>query len=401
MRKLFAIGGVLLALVAGIPAGAAGQATPVASPGLGAASPVAATPVAVGPGDPAVIAELQELIDGKVAAAPGIPGLLLHVAAPTAGIEWAGAAGVADRASGEPLTPGSTFRIASNTKTFTASATLRLVEEGAIALDQPIAELLSAESVALLTDGGYDPAAIPVRDLLTHTSGLYDYATDPGYPEAVLADPTKRWTRAEQVRFAMEKGAPLGAPGAVFGYSDTGYVLLGEIVERASGLPLAAAYRELLGFERLGLRSTSLETLEPIPAGAPPRAHQYLGEIDATGLDPSFDLYGGGGLVSSVEDLGRFYRALFRGEVFRDPATLETMLTAPPVADEAGAAMGLFRYRVGGEEPCWGHGGFWGSEAIHCPARDFTLAFSINQAEPGDDFAYPSSDEVFAIVFGG
>lgn len=401
MQKLVAVVGLLWALVVGIPAGVAGQATPVASPGLGVASPASATPVAAGAGDPAMIAALQTLIDGKVAAAPSIPGLLVHIAAPAAGIDWAGAAGVADRESGDPLAPGSTFRIASNTKTFTAAATLRLVEEGAITLDQPIADLLAAESVALLGDGGYDPAAIRVRDLLTHTSGLYDYATDPAYPETVLADPTKRWTRAEQVRFAMERGAPLGAPGAVFGYFDTGYVLLGEIVERASGLPLAAAYRELLGFERLGLRATYLETLGPIPPGAPPRAHQYLGETDATGLDPSFDLYGGGGLVSSVEDLGRFYRALFRGEVFRDPATLETMLTAPPAAEAAGAAMGLFRYRVGGEEPCWGHGGFWGSEVVHCPARDFTLAVSINQAEPGDDFAYLASDEVFAIVFGG
>jgi D-alanyl-D-alanine carboxypeptidase len=363
----------------------------------------AATPTPAA-GDQAVLVELQALIDGLVADTPSIPGLLVYLSVPALGLEWSGAAGVADRETGEPLVPDSTLRIASNTKTFTAAATLRLVENGALGIDQAIDALLSPESVALLADGGYDPGAILVRHLLTHTSGLYDFAEDPAYQEARGTDPTKRWTRAEQVRLAMERGQPLGAPGAVFGYSDTGYILLGEIVERASGLPLADAYRELLGFDRLGLHSTYLETLEPVPAGAAPRAHQYFGEWDTTGFDPSFDLYGGGGLVSSVDDLGRFYRALFQGQVFRDPATLETMLSAPAPAAAMGGAMGLFRRQTGGEEPCWGHGGYWGSYAFHCPGSDETFAMSWNQAELDDmdsgELLRRLVADVFAIVYG-
>ena len=98
--------------------------------------------------------------------------------------------------------------------------------------------------------GGYRPDAITVRQVLVHTSGIYDVGQDPAYQAAVNADPAKRWTRLEQVRFAMDHGAPVGEPGTVYAYSDTGYSLLGEIIERATGTPLADAYRTLLDFER-------------------------------------------------------------------------------------------------------------------------------------------------------
>ena len=101
-----------------------------------------------------------------------------------------------------------------------------------------------------------------------HTSGIYDYGQDPAYQAAVNADPAKRWTRLEQVRFAMDHGAPVGEPGTVYAYSDTGYSLLGEIIERATGAPLADAYRTLLDFEGLHLDATYLESLEPAPPGS-------------------------------------------------------------------------------------------------------------------------------------
>src|SRR5206468_13081783 len=117
--------------------------------------------------------------------------------------------------------------------------------------------------------------------------------------------------------------------GTDFHYSDTGYVLLGEILERQTGHSLAGAYRSLLGLDRLGLLHTYLETLEPTPAQATPRAHQYLGTTDTAGFDPSFDLYGGGGLVSTVNDLTRFYRARFGCPVCKNPRKRRTMLGNP------------------------------------------------------------------------
>lgn len=85
-----------------------------------------------------------------------------------------------------------------------------------------------------------------------HTSGLYDYANEPKFVEYVTHG-RHHWTRTEQVRFAITHGKPYAASGKEFHYSDTGYVLLGEIIERTTGRPLANAFRRLLGFDKLGL----------------------------------------------------------------------------------------------------------------------------------------------------
>ena len=84
-------------------------------------------------------------------------------------------------------------------------------------------------------------------------------------------------------------------------------------------------------------------------------------------MDPSFDPYGAAGLVSTVDDLSRFYRALLRGEVFTEPETLDTMLEIPASNTEAGAGMGIFRIDVAGNT-CWQHSGFWGTFVADVPA---------------------------------
>ena len=286
------------------------------------------------------------------------------------------------------------------TKTFTAAAVLRLMEDGKLGLDDPIAEhLFSAATIALVRRGGYDIGALRVRHLLQHTSGLYDYAEDPAFQASVVRRPRHRWTRAEQVAFAMTHGKPLAAPGAKFHYSDTGYILLGEMLERESGGSLAAAYRTLLGFERLGLRQTSLETPQPTPAPLRARAHQYLGTIDTTHFDPSFDLYGGGGLVSTVADLARFYHALFAGHVFKHPATLKTMLGNPRPADLTELGMGIFAESVG-RQTCWHHDGFWGTSVLECPSRNVTIAVTVNQANDFDLAVQQLEAVVLSVVRG-
>ena len=312
---------------------------------------------------------------------PSFPGVTVAVRAP--GFSWSGAAGVADRSSRKPLTPAAPFRIASVTKTFTAAAILRLVEDGKLGLNDPIARHLSATTTALLRRGGYEVDAIRVRHLLQHTSGLYDYAEDQAYQGFVVSHPQHRWTRLEQLRFAVAHGKPLSPPGTGFHYSDTGYILLGEILERQTGHSLAAAYRTLLGFDRLGLRRTYLETLEPTPAQAGARAHQYLGTTDTTGFDPSFDLYGGGGLVSTVDDLANFYRSLLGGKVYKRDATLQTMLGRPRATRLDNLGMGIFAASIG-RETCWHHDGFWGTAVLHCPGPDVTIAIAVNQAEGFD-----------------
>jgi D-alanyl-D-alanine carboxypeptidase len=347
-------------------------------------------------------ARLQALVDADVAAWPTMPARLLRVWAPGLGVDVEVVAGVADLATGEPVAPGSRFRIASVTKPFVAAATLRLVEDGRLSLDDTVASLLPGDYDDLLRGGGYDTERITLRHLLTHTSGIYDWASDAydpsipdGFSAQVVKDPSRRWTRLEQIEFAVSHGHPYGPPGSVFAYSDTGACLVGEVLERVTGQTMGAAIRDLVGYERLGLAHTWQETIEPEPADLPPLSHQYEGAMDVADFDASVDLYGGGGLMSTCGDLARFFRALLRGDVFRDPSTLATMTTTlvgvpsasdTPVDDDpTTAAIYLFRHDLGGET-WWGHGGYWGTTAWTCPARDVTIVAGHQRSDMPEDF---------------
>ena len=316
--------------------------------------------------------DLQQILTDFLAENPAAPGVTVHVVCPALGLEWSGAAGFVAHGAREPLTPRHTFRIASNTKTYVAASVLRLAEEGRLSLDDPLAAHLDPTHAALLAGDGYDLDAITLREVLSHTAGLADHSGDDRYGEAIIDAPQHAWTREEQIRRCVELFDPLGPPGGPFVYSDTGYVLLGAVVERVTGRALGAAVRDLLGFARLGLGATWWESAEEAPGRAGARAHQYIGEHDVTTWNASFDLYGGGGLVADVRDLNRFLRALLKGRVLREEATLAAM-----------TGDGTSRYRLGlmcqtlDDRLAWGHQGFWNTFVFHVPTLDATVAGSI------------------------
>jgi len=343
----------------------------------------ATTTAATAPVDAAVFtADLQAWVDEELAQHPELPGQIVQARAP--GLDVAVAGGVADGPEGsEPLTPEHTFRIASVTKTFVAATVLRLHEQGLLDVDDPIRRNLPQAYVDLLEADGYDTDAITVARLLGHTAGFYDYAFDDDYVTRGVTDPDHRWTPREQVEWAMDHGDPLFPPGEGFSYSDTAYVLAGQVVEAATGQPLHEVVREQVGYERLGLVHTFFESLEPDPDPGAPRLANVFAELDLRALDPSVDLYGGGGLVSTAGDVATFYAALFEGEVFDDPATLERMTTVSPQSGAEQGALGVFLVESDGI-PCYGHTGFYGTEAVHCPEADLTIVRSTGQAAPPD-----------------
>jgi D-alanyl-D-alanine carboxypeptidase len=340
---------------------------------------------------------LQDLVERDLAAWPQMPARLLLVLAPERDVDVEVAAGVADRETGESLRPGSRFRIASVTKSFVGAATLRLVEERELSLTSRLDGVLPGDYLDVLRKGGYDTGAITLRHLLAHTSGIYDFAAsayDPSIPDsfddAIAREPMRRWTRMEQIEFAMTHGKPYGPPGAFFAYSDTNACLVGEILERATGLGLGEAMRTLIDYERLGLTSTWLESLEPEPEELPQLSHQYEADVDVAGIDPSVDLYGGGGLMSTCRDIALFFRALLGGGVFAKPETLVTMLTTSegvPLSPETGledspAVAGLYIFKAELDGSIWwGHDGYWGTTAFTCPERDLTIVAGHQQAK--------------------
>lgn len=283
------------------------------------------------------------------------------------------ASGPADPETGRPMTVDTPLRIASNTKTFTAATALRLWEQGRLDIESPIRPLLTPALDLILRERGYDTARITVRQLLNHTSGLYDHGSDPRFIQTLFAAPDRRWSREDLVRLSMEYAGPQGLPGEKFLYSDTGYILLGDIIERITGSTIAAAVREQLHLDRLGLTATWWEEMEAPPPGAAPRARQFLGERDATDIHASMDLYGGGGLVMSTRDVARFMAALFEGRIFDRPDTLNTMIRPAEHPGGDHYRLGLMARRDGEAETYW-HSGFWGTVAYYAPAQGTAVA---------------------------
>lgn len=280
--------------------------------------------------------------------------------------------GLADPATGRELTVDTPVRIASNTKTFTAAAVLRLWEQGRIDLDAPIGGLINPRLDHILRADGYDTKAITVRHLLSHSGGLYDHGGDKRFVESLMTNPGKVWTREALVKLATDYADPQSKPGTEFRYSDTGYILLGDIVERITGKTLATSVRELLKLDTLGLKATWWEIYEAPPKGAEGRAHQFIGDKDVTAVDPSMDLFGGGGQLMSARDLATFFKALFEGRVFDKPATIREMLWKGPHRNAETYRLGIFVQQTPRGERYW-HSGFWGTYAAYAPASGIAL----------------------------
>ena len=340
--------------------------------------------------------ELQAAIDQVASEHRLVPGISAFVEAPREGLPWKGATGRTSLQGTDPLHADDTFRLASTTKTFVAAAVLRLVEERRLSLDDSIAKWMDpsiVNRVSVIGGVNHGPR-ITIRQLLNHTSGVYSHDSDPEFAITVATQPNKRWTAEEEIEIAIRNGAYF-KPGEGWHYSDTGFVMLGLIVQRATGKDLGASVRELLGFDRLGLASTYWELFEAPPQGARPRAHQYVSTYDFTDTDLSWDSYGGGGLVSTSEDLGRFIRALFEGRVFKHRRTLATMLDAVP---SPGAADGAVEYGLGigrrifDGTGCWGHPGFWSVLMYYCPELDLVIAGTTNQAS--DEHRHDGEDQI-------
>jgi D-alanyl-D-alanine carboxypeptidase len=270
-------------------------------------------------------------------------------------------------------------------KTFVATATLQLVEEGRFALDDPLPAVLPRRATARFPDAG----RITVRMLLNHTSGIGEY-TGARFDRAVLANPRRRWATAELLDRAAAQPRS-GAPGERFAYSNANYNLLGLVLEQATGKPWRAVVRERV-IERLHLARTSL----PNPGDVPARrgtAHGYelvRGALrDVTGVDSSMaGAAGGNALLTTTEDLSRFLRALLGGRLFQRQQTLDEMRTFVDARDSdgrVGYGLGLERYVVPGGVEVIGHMGTaagYRAFMFHLPAQDADIAMAINT--PGD-----------------
>jgi D-alanyl-D-alanine carboxypeptidase len=331
----------LLTIPGGPTTGPVAAATPSPSPVLPTPPPTAtpvptpeptptmppATPRPTGLDQPGIAERLQAALDaGQVALAA--PGIQASVVFPD-GRLWTGVSGVADLATGRPLTLDTPFAIASVSKTFLAAEVLLLVDAGQLSLDDTPARLLPKTRIA---GAAIDPR-ITIRMLLDHTSGLGEYLTSTKLDAAVRADPLAFWTPDRALSYV---GRPAGKPGAGYHYANTNYVLLGLIVERVTGRTLAQEFRARF-FEPLGLTSASYQGAEP-PAAELPTAYRYSSirlnarpqdVTDGSDIRPFTSILtatgAAGSVAMSAADLARWGRSLYGGDVL-PPDLLALML---------------------------------------------------------------------------
>jgi CubicO group peptidase (beta-lactamase class C family) len=321
------------------------------------------------------------------------------------------AVGVSDLSSGRRMKTDDIFWIASMSKPMTAVCIGMLADQGLLSFDDPVEKYLpefhgqwvvadmTAEQRLLVKAS----RPITIRDLLTHTSGLGEYAvTDP------------HWTLAEFVKVVARE--PLRfQPGSRWGYSTAGFDTLGRIVEVVSGIPFAEFMQHRL-FDPLGMAQT---TFWPTQAESPRLAHEYLrdyavGKLEETPIhylyggavtDRMRPALGGAGLFSTAEDVARFYQMLLHGGELNGNRILKAATVAEMTRKQTGELLarpgmpwGLGFCLI--EDPVkmeanstltpgtFGHGGAFGTQSWDDPTRGIVYVFMIQR----DKMKVPNPD---------
>jgi D-alanyl-D-alanine carboxypeptidase len=297
-------------------------------------------------------AELDAVVAG------GLTGAVAVAIGP--GSRWEGASGLADVRTGEPLTQEHRFRIASVTKTFVAALTLQLVEEGVLELDGEAGPLAEGATT---------------RQLLNHTAGFPNWEDDViAMFEPYRRDPAHQSDLEPRGLLALVKERPRRfQPGEGWSYSGSNYLILGLIVEDATGASLAEELRRRI-FEPLELADTELP---PDWGAVPGMARGYLPPdnpvlpgpgpelVDVTGLGLPYN-GAGGGIVSTARDVAAFLDALLGGRLVSSESRAELLRTVPsdwPESDGYGLGIERVTSLMGiAQSPCgaaWGHIGLW------------------------------------------
>jgi CubicO group peptidase (beta-lactamase class C family) len=313
---------------------------------------------------------LQEDIDRMMQAYDGcVPGASLLVLRDGAPLLRRGY-GYADLEHDVRATPATNYRLASVSKQFTAAAVLLLAQDGALSLDDPVRRWLPELPPAT--------RAVTLRQLLTHTGGLVDYE------DLMPADMPGQLSDADVLALLARADRTLFAPGTAYRYSNSGYVLLGLVVERASGQGLAAFLQQRI-FTPLGMAHTLMYEAGRGPEVAG-RAYGYSsidGRWTRTDQSPTSATRGDGGIYSSVDDLARWDAALYDDRLLDDASRALAFAPHVRVTGEPYEAEYGFGWRITGET-LWHSGESIGfrNVIVRYPRRHLTVVLLTNRNDP-------------------
>ncbi|QWG87506.1 serine hydrolase domain-containing protein [Bacillus mycoides] len=282
----------------------------------------------------------------------GFPGILVKTY--EGGKTWGYAAGVANLSTKKPMKTDFRFRIASVTKTFTATVVLQLAGENRLNLDDSIEKWLPG----VIQGNGYDAKQITIRQILNHTSGIAEYSRT---KEAdFFKNRNKSFTAEDLVKLGLSL-PPDFAPGKGWSYSNTGYVLLGILIEKLTGNSYAEEIENRI-IEPLELSNTFLPGNSSVIPGTN-HARGYFqpdgaSELkDITYYNPSIGS-SAGDMISTADDLNKFFSYLLSGKLLKEQQ-LKQMLTTVPTgsAEIVGYGLGIYETRLPNGVSIWGHSG--------------------------------------------
>lgn len=263
-------------------------------------------------------------------------------------------AGVADLSTKKSMKSDYRFRIASVTKTFTATTVLQLVGENRVQLDDPIEKWFPG----LVQGNGYDGNQITIRQLLNHTSGIAEYLKS---KDADFTNTRKSYTAEELVKIGLSYPQDF-LPGKGWSYSNTGYVILGMLIEKITGNSYAEEIEKRI-IEPLDLSNTFLPGNSTVIPGNN-HARGYL-KIDGTSELKDVTYYNpsigssAGDMISNADDLNKFFSSLLGGKLLKERELKEMLTTVPTEGEGVGDAygLGIYETKLPNGISVWGHGG--------------------------------------------
>lgn len=295
---------------------------------------------------------------------PGLQGVSVAILTHDERLFTAAVGTSAPAVNAAPLGPQHRFRVASVTKAFTAALVLKLADEGRLGLDDTVAQHWPDTRVP---NGG----RVTIRQLLSHTAGVYDHLNDDAFWNRPDNTATRVWTVEELVDLAAARG-PLFEPGSSYGYSNTGFCILGALVERRLGTSFAQAMRDHV-LTPLGLTESFYDDFS-----GETRRIQDLAENTSSYRYHLSAACAAGAMVSTPRDVARFGRMVYGGR-FLSPSSLAAMTR------DLGGAVGGQAYGLGTRLwsrsgiPYHGHTGSlmnYRSILMYIPSRGVTVVLS-------------------------
>jgi len=324
--------------------------------------------------------ELQAILDSTVTRLR-VPGAVVSVTSPS-GQTWTGASGVRDLFTQAPMQTTDLLRIGSLTKTFVGVLTLQLADEGKLSLDDKLQKWFP----------GILPAAdsVTIRMLLDHTSGIPNYLKADAFQQALIANLSQGYTPDSLVRIAA--GMPR-TPIGTWSYSNTNYVLLGMIIEKATGSTFQAQLQSRI-LNRLGMTNTSFATDATLPATTTSGYCDWgsTTNYQVQNLNASI-AWTAGAMVSTIHDVTRWATALASGELI-SPAMFQQQLTTVPTYSWAPNT----RYGLGivVSDGWVGHkGDIFGFNAVMYSKKDVGTIVVITNKSPNSQEAAPDIFRAF------